>query len=88
MTHLSFEPGGQSASVRASKADPGVVAGQVQALADVLVEHSQVHESEQNTDNHQSFAFIYTCLTIVGQPTLTLGESSGCPGSPLSGRQG
>lgn len=54
MTHPSFEPGGQSSSVRASKADPGVVAGQVEALADVLMEHSQVHESEQNADNQSS----------------------------------
>lgn len=40
--HLSSEPGRQSSSVRASKADPGVPAAQVEVLADVLVKNSQV----------------------------------------------
>lgn len=45
--HLSSEPGGQSSRVRASKADPGVPVAQVEALADVLVEYSQVDKSGQ-----------------------------------------
>lgn len=49
-TDLPLEPGRQSAGVRASKAHPGVVAGQVEALSDVLVEHRQVQESERQTD--------------------------------------
>lgn len=40
--HLSSEPGRQSSSIRASKADPSVPVAQIEAFADVLVKDSQV----------------------------------------------
>lgn len=40
--HLSSEPGRKSPWIWASKADPGVFVAQVKALADVLVENSQI----------------------------------------------
>lgn len=52
--HLSSEPGGQSSGVRASEADPGVPVAQVEALADVLVEHGQVGKSGRKTNTHIS----------------------------------
>ena len=45
--YLSSEPGGQSSGVRASKADPGVPVAQIKAVADVLVEYSQVRKPGQ-----------------------------------------
>lgn len=50
--HLSSEPGGQSSWVWASEADPGVAVAQVEALADVLVEYSQVGKSGQKKHTH------------------------------------
>lgn len=64
--HLSSEPGGQRSRVRASKADPGVPVAQVEALADVLVEYSQVGKSGQKTHtfNHLEQG-LETCLCHV-----------------------
>lgn len=60
-TDLPLEPGRQSAGVRASEAHPGVVAGQVEALADVSMKHSQVHKSE-HTHTHTGNPFTSSCV--------------------------
>lgn len=59
--HLSSEPGGQSSWVRASEADPGVPVAQIEGLADVLVEYSQVSKPGWNPPPHKK----WLCLTIL-----------------------
>lgn len=54
--HLSSEPGRQSSRVRAAKADPGVPAAQIEALADVLVEQSQVSKPEPKGTKYKRLA--------------------------------
>lgn len=44
--YLSSEPGRESSRVGASEADPGVPVAQIEAVADVLVECSQVSKAE------------------------------------------